>query len=192
MSPETQTDQTDQTDKADQAPAIGLIWAQTPAGIIGQGGTMPWSIPEDLAHFKAITTGHAVIMGRATWNSLPASFRPLSGRFNLVLSRAAGLTLAGAKVVGSPLEALSQAAAACPDPPVWVIGGGQVFRLFLPWASRAEITVIDLDTSGDTLAPRLGPDWRLTPATSRASQDWLQSRSGTRYKFESWQRQESL
>jgi dihydrofolate reductase len=65
---------------------VGLIWAQTPDGVIGAGNTIPWRVPEDVAHFKATTLGHTVVMGRKTWESLPPRFRPFSGRRNIVVT----------------------------------------------------------------------------------------------------------
>ncbi len=79
----------------------GLIWAQTPAGVIGLEGALPWRLPEDMAHFREITDGHPVVMGRATWVSLPDRFRPLPGRANVVLSRDPAFVAPGARVVGS-------------------------------------------------------------------------------------------
>ena len=96
---------------------LGLIWAQSTSGIIGRGDTIPWDVPEDLVRFKEVTLGHPVVMGRRTWDSLPASVRPLPGRRNIVLSRQAGFTVDGAEVVGSLDEALS-------EPGAWVVGGG--------------------------------------------------------------------
>lgn len=72
-------------------PRLGAIWAQTSAGVIGRDGTMPWRAPEDLAHFKAVTVGKPVIMGRRTWESFPPCFRPLPERTNIVISRSAPL-----------------------------------------------------------------------------------------------------
>ena len=94
---------------------IGAIWAQSRNGVIGDGQGMPWHIPEDLKHFKAVTLGQPVIMGRRTWESLP--FKPLPGRENLVLSsRDPGEWSAGATVITEiPQEG-------------WIIGGGEVYR----------------------------------------------------------------
>ncbi|MGI4895085.1 MAG: dihydrofolate reductase, partial [Janthinobacterium lividum] len=78
---------------------IGLVWAQSANGIIGVDGRIPWRIPEDMAHFAALTMGSSVVMGRATWESLPPRFRPLPGRRNLVLSRDPGYVAEGAEVV---------------------------------------------------------------------------------------------
>jgi dihydrofolate reductase len=80
---------------------VGLIWAQSTSGVIGRDGTIPWHLPEDLARFKTLTMGHTVVMGRRTWDSLPARFRPLPGRRNVVLTRNRGFDAPGAEVVGS-------------------------------------------------------------------------------------------
>src|SRR5699024_7697112 len=68
------------------APVVGMIWARANDRVIGAGGTMPWHLPEDLAHFKSVTSGHPVVMGRRTWDSLPARNRPLPGRRNIVVT----------------------------------------------------------------------------------------------------------
>ncbi len=86
--------------------SLGLVWAQSVDGVIGVDGALPWHLPEDMAHFREVTAGALVVMGRATWASLPQRFRPLPGRVNVVLSRAPGLELAGATVVRSVAEAL--------------------------------------------------------------------------------------
>jgi dihydrofolate reductase len=127
-----------------------LIWAQDQAGVIGAGGTIPWHLPEDLRRFKALTMGHAVVMGRRTWFSLPAAARPLPGRTNIVLSRelrsGAG-TLPGGIVARDLAEALAVAQGAGLEGPAWVIGGGQVFREALPYAALAQVTVVDRPAS---------------------------------------------
>ena len=78
---------------------VGLIWAQSTSGVIGRDGTIPWSLPEDMAHFKRLTMGHTVVMGRRTWESLPVRFRPLPGRRNVVVSRNPDYLAEGAEVV---------------------------------------------------------------------------------------------
>ncbi|MET0724938.1 MAG: dihydrofolate reductase, partial [Leifsonia sp.] len=90
---------------------IGLVWAQSSDGTIGVGGVMPWHLPEDLAHFKAVTLGAPVVMGRKTWDSLPARFRPLAGRRNIVVTRQLDWTADGAEVVHSVEAALALAGA---------------------------------------------------------------------------------
>lgn len=159
---------------------IGLVWAQTPAGVIGEAGTIPWHVPEDLAHFREVTTGAAVVMGRATWQSLPERFRPLPGRRNLVLSRDAAFEAPGACV----LDDLDAALASAPD--VWVIGGGAVYAETIGRADRLEVTVVDLDVPGDTTAPPVGDGWRLVAGGPDVP--WQRSRTGVRYRFDSWAR----
>ena len=86
---------------------VGLVWAQSTSGVIGRGGDIPWRVPEDLARFKQVTMGHTVVMGRRTWDSLPARVRPLPGRRNVVLSRQTDFTADGAEVLGSLEQALA-------------------------------------------------------------------------------------
>lgn len=134
---------------------LGMIWAQARGGVIGEAGGMPWRLPEDMARFKAITSGHPVVMGRRTWESFPERFRPLPGRDNIVITSNRALLAPGARVVGSLEEALAAARALLDDPDgeIWVIGGGRVYRDAMPAADRLEITDIDLDAPGDTVAP---------------------------------------
>lgn len=157
---------------------VGLIWAQSTSGVIGRGGAIPWRLPEDLARFKELTMGHTVVMGRRTWESLPASVRPLPGRRNVVLSRRTGYVAAGAEVVGSLDEALT-------DPGTWVIGGEQIYALAMPRATRCEVTEVDVDlprAGGDAVAPALEKTWVGTTG------EWLTSRSGLRYRLHSYRR----
>ncbi|MCL3860186.1 dihydrofolate reductase [Actinotalea sp. K2] len=157
-----------------------MVWGQSSDGFIGRDGGLPWHLPEDLAHFRRLTTGHPVIMGRATWDSLPARFRPLPGRENVVLSRRPGLTLEGATVVGSVQDALAHVAGR----ESWVIGGAQVYEAFLPYADRLEVTEVDVLVGGDTSAPLLPAGWTCTAR----SDEWLVSTSGLRYRFTTWRR----
>lgn len=176
-------------------PVIAMIWAQTPERVIGRDGTMPWHVPEDLAHFRAHTHGHPVIMGRRTWESFPARFRPLPGRTNIVVSRTltateeagAELRAAGAVVVPDFGAALAAAAEADGCDTVWVIGGATLYEQALDVALRAEVTVIDADVDGDTHAPLLDARWRRT-AVDPAPDAWLDSASGPRHRFERWER----
>jgi len=148
---------------------IGLVWAQARGGVIGRDGTLPWHLPEDLAHFRALTTGATVVMGRRTWESLPAKFRPLPGRRNVVLTRDASWSAEGAEV------AHELAAALAGD--VWVIGGASVYRDAVPYAERVVRTEIDLDVpDGDAFAPDLGPEWVPSPG------EWRTSSTGLRYR----------
>ena len=145
-------------------------------------GRLPWHLPEDLAHFKQVTSGGAVVMGRSTWESLPGAVRPLPGRRNVVLSRRARFAAPGAEVASSMPEALGLVA----DQDVWVIGGGSVYREALPLAEVAVVTELDLVVEGDTLAPALDDSWRA--AEREPEEGWLESRSGLRYRVTRWVR----
>ena len=135
---------------------IALIYARAANGVIGQDNTIPWHIPEDMAHFKQLTQGCPVIMGRKTWDSLPPRFRPLPGRTNIVVTRQATWQAEGAQRAGSLAEALAQCP---PDGTAWVIGGAQIYAEALPLARRVEVTEIAQDFVGDAYAPVLGPEW---------------------------------
>ncbi len=138
---------------------IALIYARAANGVIGHNGTMPWHLPEDLAHFKALTQGHPVIMGRKTWDSLPARFRPLPGRANIVITRQPDWHQNGVQRASSLREALLFAEQT-DTPTAWVMGGAQIYAQALPLATRIEVTEIAQDFDGDAHAPQLGPEWQ--------------------------------
>lgn len=165
-------------------PSVGLVWAQARGGVIGSGGAMPWHLPEDGAHFRRTTSGAAVIMGRATWDSLPERFRPLPGRSNVVLSRRADLELDGATVVRSLDAALEVAAVVSPGR-VWVIGGGEVYREAVARADLLVVTEIDTEVEGDTLAPEIGAGWSAAPVVDEKTdpEGWTVSTTGLRFRF---------
>ena len=145
---------------------LNLIWAQARNGIIGRDNTIPWRLPEDMAHFKQTTLGCPVIMGRKTWDSLPPKFRPLPGRLNIVVTRQADWQAPGTLRAGS----LAEAVALCPQgEPAWVIGGAQIYAQALPLATRAVVTRIDADFEGDAHAPTLGDGWRETAREAHVS-----------------------
>jgi dihydrofolate reductase len=161
---------------------VGLVWAQSTSGVIGRNGDIPWQVPEDLTRFKQVTMGHTVVMGRRTWDSLPAKVRPLPGRRNIVLSRHSDFTADGADVVGSLDAALSGAGN---DPEAWVIGGAQIYLLALARATRCEVTEIEIDLvldDEDALAPMLDETWLGETG------EWQVSRSGLRYRYHSYRR----
>ena len=137
-------------------PRINLIYARSANGVIGQNGAMPWHLPEDLAHFKRLTQGWPVVMGRKTWDSLPARFRPLPGRTNIVITRQSGWSDAGALLASSLADALKLCAQA---EEVWIIGGAQIYAQAEPLAHRIEVTEIAQNFEGDAFAPLLGPEW---------------------------------
>ena len=145
---------------------INLIYARAANGVIGKDGVMPWHLPEDLAHFKQLTHGSPVIMGRKTWDSLPPKFRPLPGRINIVITRQADWQAEGAQRADSLQHALRLGA---PAPELWIIGGAQIYALAEPLANRAEVTEIAQDFAGDALAPVLGPQWVQTARQAHVS-----------------------
>ena len=126
---------------------ITLIAAMAHGRVIGKDNAMPWHLPADLRHFKALTLGKPVVMGRLTFDSLG---RPLPGRHNIVLSRDPQLQLAGVTVVASPEQAI---AAAGDVAELMIIGGAQIYHQFLPLATRLELTLIDLQVEGDAYFP---------------------------------------
>jgi dihydrofolate reductase len=136
-----------------------MIWAQARDGVIGASGRLPWHLPEDLALFRATTTGATVVMGRRTWESLPERFRPLPGRANVVLTSDPGWSAEGARRVGSVADVLDR------HDPLWVIGGGSVYAAFLPHADRLVVTDVDVAVEGDAWAPAIGPEWRAVDRT---------------------------
>ncbi len=138
---------------------LNLIWAQARNGVIGNAGRLPWHLPEDLAHFKRTTLGCPVIMGRKTWDSIPAKFRPLPGRSNIVITRQAHWQAEGAKAAPTLREALGICQG---ELQAWVIGGAQIYALALPLAQRAVVTEIDASFAGDAFAPQFGPAWHET------------------------------
>lgn len=155
--------------------ALHLIYARARSGVIGRDGRMPWHLPEDLAHFKRTTMGQPVIMGRKTWESLPAAFRPLPGRRNIVITRQADWQAAGAEVAHS----LEQALALCQNEAVaWIMGGAQIYRQALPLAQQVVVTEIDADFEGDAFAPELDASWRIQEASP-----WQISAGGLAYRF---------
>jgi dihydrofolate reductase len=157
---------------------VGLIWAQSTSGVIGRDGGIPWRLPEDQARFKELTMAHTVVMGRLTWESLPAKVRPLPGRRNVVVTRQADYMADGAEVVTTLENALS-------GDETWVIGGEQVYMLALPIATRCEVTEVEVDVprdDRDAVAPVLDESWLGTEG------EWLTSSSGLRYRFFSYVR----
>jgi dihydrofolate reductase len=126
-------------------------------GVIGREGGLAWNIPEDMAHFKAVTAGGTVIMGRSTWESIPKRFRPLPGRRNIVLSRQPGFGAPGAEIAASVEAGLAMALKSPADAgsaaTVFVIGGAQVYAAALPLAHRLELTEIQHDFEGDAHFP---------------------------------------
>ena len=151
---------------------IALIYARAANGVIGKDGTMPWHLPEDLAHFKQLTLGAPVIMGRKTWDSLPPRFRPLPGRSNIVVTRQPDWHENGVKRSSNLREALQIAEQSKPAM-VWVIGGAHIYAQALPLAQRVEVTEIAQNFDGDAFAPELGPEWVETTREAHTSASGL-------------------
>jgi dihydrofolate reductase len=129
---------------------VSLVVAYARNRVIGRDGALPWHLPSDMKHFRELTTGGTVVMGRTTYESIPERFRPLPGRRNLVLSRTPGLALDGAEVFGGLEEALE----ACGDD-CFVIGGGATYAEALPLTDRVYATEVAAEVDGDTFFPEL-------------------------------------
>jgi len=148
---------------------IVIIAAVARNRVIGKDNKLLWNIPEDMAHFKALTSGHTVIMGRKTWESLPPRFRPLPGRRNIVISRQADFPAPGAEVADSLENALKLASTQGPAADsmvaatVFIIGGEQIYKQAMAVADRLEITEVDLEPEGDAWFPEIAAvDWERT------------------------------
>lgn len=144
---------------------VGIV-AVTENGVIGKGGGMPWHLPADLAHFRSLSRGKPNVMGRKVWDSLGG--RPLPGRENIVLTRNRAFSAPGAMVAHSPQEALALSGNV---PEVAIIGGAEVYALFLPQLTRVELTLIHARLDGDTFMPDLGDGWIVTQERTRAADD---------------------
>ncbi len=139
-------DRTNVTSK-EKATRVYLVAAVASNGVIGAGNRMPWHLPEDLKHFKALTLGHPVIMGRKTYESIG---KPLPDRENIVVSRTQGLEIPGVSIASS----LEGALALCiGEPVVFVVGGGEIYKAALPLADGIVLTEIGRDFAGDTKFP---------------------------------------
>ncbi len=162
---------------------INLIYARARNGVIGRNNTLPWHLPQDLAHFKRMTVGAPVVMGRKTWDSLPERFRPLPGRPNIVVTRQSHWQSPGALVAHDLQQArlLCEAIAPLPDQ-IWVIGGAQIYASALPLATRAVVTELAQDFDGDVFAPQLDDGWTETAREEHAAPD------GMRFAFVTYER----
>jgi dihydrofolate reductase len=129
---------------------ISLVVARAANGVIGNKGAIPWRLPEDMRHFKAITMGKPCVMGRKTWDSLPK--KPLPGRTNIVVTRDRTFHADGAVVVHAFEEALKRAEAESPEE-IAVVGGAEIYRAALPCAARIHLTEVHADVEGDVHMP---------------------------------------
>jgi dihydrofolate reductase len=146
------------------APTVTLVVAAADDGVIGRDNAMPWHLPADLAHFKLLTWGKPIVMGRRTFEAIG---KPLPGRLNVVVTRDAGWSAPGVTVAGS-LDAAFAACGAAPE--VMVIGGAQVYAQALPRADRVHYTRIHATIDGDTRFPALADgEWREVARSERAA-----------------------
>ncbi len=152
-------------------PRLTLIAAVGRNRVIGIHDQLPWHLPEDLQHFRNVTRGHPVIMGRKTWESLPDAFRPLPERLNIVLSRQAHYLADGAQVADSLAAALELAGQ---HPEAFVIGGEQLYVQALPQADRLLLTEVEIEVDGDAWFPAFDPGiWLETSREVHVSQQGL-------------------
>jgi dihydrofolate reductase len=135
---------------------VVIVVAASDNNVIGRAGWMPWRLPEDMQHFRRLTLGKPVLMGRRTYEAIGQA---LAGRRNIVISREPALEIPDAEVVSTPTAALERVAEAAE---VMVIGGGEIYRQLLPRTDRIEMTRVHVTIEGDTFFPVLDPlDWRV-------------------------------
>jgi dihydrofolate reductase len=152
--------------------SVHMIWAEAQDRVIGVAGGIPWRLPAEQQMFRERTMGATVVMGRGTWDSLPASRRPLPGRHNVVLTRDRQWRAEGAEVAHSVDEVDLTGE-------IWVTGGEAIYREFLPLATHILRTRIDLQVDGDTRAPELGDEWTISTDSG-----WQIGPNGLRYVTE--------
>lgn len=149
-------------------PKVYLVAAVAANGVIGREGRLPWHLPEDLQHFKRLTLGHPVIMGRRTWESLG---KPLPARDNIVVTRRPGFAAPGAAVASSLEAALALCAA---EPVAFIIGGRDLFAESLPLAAGLILTEIHRDFPGDVRFPEYDrARWRETQREAHTAADGM-------------------
>ena len=158
---------------------VVLIAAVAANGVIGRDGDLPWRLPADMRFFKATTTGHHVIMGRKTWDSLR---RPLPDRVNVVVSRSLEET-EGATVVRS-FEAALDVARAGGETTAFVIGGATLYAAALPIADELRLTLVDAHVDGDVQFPKFGDDWKEVERSEHAPDE----RHAHGFAFTTWSR----
>ncbi|CAM3595125.1 dihydrofolate reductase [Deinococcus saxicola] len=146
-------------------PGLTFVVAMAENRVIGKDGDLPWRLPADLAHFKRLTVGKPVVMGRKVYDSIG---RPLPDRHNIVLTRNPDFQAPGCTVVHSPDDAL-EAADNAPD--IMIIGGEEIYRLYLPQVERVELTLIHAEIGGDTFFPELPGQWTETARRERAADE---------------------
>jgi len=157
---------------------ITLIVAAADNGVIGRDNALPWHLPDDLQRFKRLTLGKPIVMGRKTFESIG---RALPGRLNIVVTRDANYRREGVTVAHDVDAAV---AAANDAPEIMVIGGAELFRLFLPRAARVHLTRVHADVTGDVVWPTLDDSWRLVDSEPHAADE----RHASPMTFEVWEK----
>lgn len=137
---------------------ISVVVAMDQNRVIGFDGEIPWKLNTDMEHFVKLTTGKAVVMGRKTYDSIPPRFRPLKKRVNVILTRDKKFQAPGCKVIHSVKAVIEMSNRF----EICVIGGGEVYKLLLPYATTVVITHVDTKVKGDTYFPSLNGDWDET------------------------------
>ena len=165
-------------------PGLFLIYARAANGAIGKNGQLPWHLPADLKHFKAMTMGPdrqglPMIMGRKTFESLPGL---LPGRRHIVLTRRERWDSEGAEVVRSVEEAIALARRDNPSGRIAVVGGAAIYDVFMDHAERIELTEVHADFDGDTFMPPLGSEWEVSAREDHEAEEGLPAYSFVTYK----------
>jgi dihydrofolate reductase len=158
---------------AQEGEKISLVAALGRDRAIGKDNRLLWDIPEDLKRFKALTSGHPVIMGRRTWESIPERFRPLPGRTNIVITTDSAYEAPGALVAQSFPEALSLARDAGGADEIFAIGGQRVYECALPFADRLYLTLVDDERPGDAFFPHYEDQFTQELSREEREQDGL-------------------
>jgi len=162
---------------------ISVIAAVSDNGVIGADGDLPWRLSADLRNFKAVTMGKPIVMGRKTWDSLG---RPLPGRQNIIITRQSGFDADGCDVVPYPAKALT---VADDSDEIMIIGGGQIYAMFLRRADRIYLTRVHTEIEGDAFFPELDEEqWQRVSAEHHEADDTNEYA----FTFEVWDRQDHL
>lgn len=160
---------------------FSIIVAIASNGAIGKDNKLLFHLPEDLKYFKKVTSGHPVIMGKNTWDSLP--LKPLPGRTNIVLNREMNLKCSDCTVLPS-IDEVKSFCSKLNDPECFIIGGGEVYKTFLPLSDRLYITRVDKAFEADTFFPPIpASEWKLVSSTENFSE-----KEKFRYFYEVWER----
>jgi dihydrofolate reductase len=157
---------------------ITLIVAVADNGVIGRDNALPWHLPDDLKRFKRLTLGKPIVMGRKTFESIG---KPLPGRHNIVVTRDANYCRAGVTVVHGIDEAVAAANGAAE---IMIIGGAELFRMFLPRATRVHLTRVHAEVEGDVVWPTLDDSWRVVESEPHVADE----RHASPMTFEVWEK----